>query len=122
MHELASALCRVPRASLGVVEHQSDRRATFPLLLCPLLAPLRAGTRDRHGRAPSSPVPRLFSPLSHQLRLPRLHAVLMLAVQNHAGSTAVAGRRRLRPPVRMAGPPRAASRPSETTSGRARDP
>jgi len=64
MHELAPAPCRMPRASLGVVEHQSDRRATFPLLLCPLLAPPRTGTRDRHGRAPSSPVPRLFSPLS----------------------------------------------------------
>jgi hypothetical protein len=46
--------------------------------------------------------------------------VLVLAVQNHAGSTAVTGRHRLRPPVRMAGPPQATSRPSETTSGRAR--
>jgi len=83
------------------------------------MAELRA--RRCHGCFPLS-APLAPHEQRHQLRLPLLHGVLVLAVQNHVGSTAVAGRRRLRPPVHMAGPPRAASRPSETTSGRERDP
>ena len=96
------------------------------------LAPLRSALERATARAElrahrCHAVFPLLAPLApheqcHQLRLPLLHAVLVLAIQNRAGSTAVAGRRRLRPPVRMAGPPRATSRPSVTTSGRARDP
>ena len=59
---------------------------------------------------------------NHHLRLPLLHSVLVLTIQNRAGSTAAAGRRRLWPPVHVAGPPQAAYWPSVTTSGCVRVP
>ena len=96
--------------SLSSLQPPPCHAAGSPLIPPP--SPPHAEPPGRRCRLPSSP-PWLssefagavaafpsVSPLAphehnHHLRLPLLHSVLVLAVQNRAGSTAVTGRRRL---------------------------
>ena len=116
-----------PPRVLWTLSRSQTLRAPHCSLSWPLSSPLLASAIDGRAELAAAAVlaaPSFLTPHEHhpQLRRHLLHAVLMLAVQNHAGSTAVAGRRRFRPPVLMAGPPQTASRPSKTTSECGRTP